>query len=382
MRISLCMIVWQEEKALERCLEGIADAVEEIVIVDTGSTDRTKEIARQFTDKIYDFPWVDDFAAARNFAFSKGTGEYLLWMDAEDILPSGEKEKLLALKADLRENPCDMVMMLFDRGVDEGGRTKFSCYRERLVRRCPQARWQGRANEVIPPFGSVRYEEIHFVRRKEKQKYSDCNLRIYEKMLAEGEKLSTREWFYYGRELFAHEKQEQAAEVLRKFLENPEGGRKINQRQCGCWRIAYGRREKRRKEFRCFWQACNLRRRQGSIAAKSGNIFMKKGGGSRQFSGMKMRCMQKDARSRGRLCRRNAMDFCPVFGFVSAMAGWGNGRWRGCITKWQGYSDRRMHRCGRIGSILRKGHKKSSRKEDYDCKHVKVPGGRRKEISS
>ena len=185
MRISLCMIVRQEEKALERCLEGIADAVEEIVIVDMGSTDRTKEIARQFTDKIYDFPWVDDFAAARNFAFSKGTGEYLLWMDAEDILPSGEKEKLLALKADLRENPCDMVMMLFDRGVDEGGRTKFSCYRERLVRRCPQARWQGRANEVIPPFGSVRYEEIHFVRRKEKQKYSDCNLWIYEKMLAD-----------------------------------------------------------------------------------------------------------------------------------------------------------------------------------------------------
>ena len=181
MRMSLCMIVRQEEKALARCLEGIADAVEEIVIVDMGSTDRTKEIARQFTDKIYDFPWMDDFAAARNFAFSKGTGEYLLWMDAEDILPSGEKEKLLALKADLLENPCDMVMMLFDRGVDEGGRTKFSCYRERLVRRCPQARWQGRANERIPPFGSVRYEEIHFMRRKEKQKYSDCSLRIYKK---------------------------------------------------------------------------------------------------------------------------------------------------------------------------------------------------------
>ena len=58
MRMSLCMIVRQEEKALARCLEGIADAVEEIVIVDMGSTDRTKEIARQFTDKIYDFPWM------------------------------------------------------------------------------------------------------------------------------------------------------------------------------------------------------------------------------------------------------------------------------------------------------------------------------------
>ena len=222
MRISLCMIVRQEEKALERCLEGIADAVEEIVIVDMGSTDRTKEIARQFTDKIYDFPWGDDFAAARNFAFSKGTGEYLLWMDAEDILPSGEKEKLLALKADLRENPCDMVMMLFDRGVDEGGRTKFSCYRERLVRRCPQARWQGRANEVIPPFGSVRYEEIHFVRRKEKLNYLHMKNR------------SRRQRCFVS------------------FWKIRREGRKINQRQCGCWRIAYGRREKRRKEFRCF----------------------------------------------------------------------------------------------------------------------------------
>lgn len=350
--------------------------------MDMGSTDRTKEIARQFTDKIYDFPWMDDFAAARNFAFSKGTGEYLLWMDAEDILPSGEKEKLLALKADLLENPCDMVMMLFDRGVDEGGRTKFSCYRERLVRRCSQARWQGRANERIPPFGSVRYEEIHFMRRKEKQKYSDCSLRIYKKMLAEGEKLSAREWFYYGRELFAHEKQEQAAEVLRAFLENPEGGAENKaeavQMLAHCLQAA-GKEE---EGISLLLEGLQFAPPTGSIAVKSGNIFMKKGGGSRQFSGMKMRCMQKDARSRGRLCRRNAMDFCPVFGFVSAMAGWGNGRWRRCIMKWQGYSDRRMHRCGRIGSILRKEHKKSSRKEDYDCKHVKVPGGRRKEISS
>ena len=223
MRISLCMIVRQEEETLERCLESIADAVEEIIIVDTGSTDRTKEIARRFTDKIYDFPWVEDFAAARNFAFSKGTGEYLLWMDADDILPQEEREKLLALKDDLRKNPCDVVMMLYDTGFDENGQANFSYYRERLLRRCPQARWQGRVHEVIPPFGQVRYEEIHFQHRKEKQEYSDRNLRIYEKMLAEGEKLNAREWFYYGRELFAHGKYEQAAEVFREFLENPEG---------------------------------------------------------------------------------------------------------------------------------------------------------------
>ena len=64
--VSLCMIVKNEEDVLERCLESAVDLVDEIIIVDTGSTDRTKEIAGRFTDQIYDFPWCDDFAAARN----------------------------------------------------------------------------------------------------------------------------------------------------------------------------------------------------------------------------------------------------------------------------------------------------------------------------
>ncbi|HAX35323.1 MAG TPA: glycosyl transferase, partial [Tyzzerella sp.] len=92
------MIVRQEEKALARCLEGIADAVEEIVIVDMGSTDRTKEIARQFTDKIYDFPWMDDFAAARNFSFSQAVMDYCLWLDADDVLLPEDRRRLQKLK--------------------------------------------------------------------------------------------------------------------------------------------------------------------------------------------------------------------------------------------------------------------------------------------
>ena len=96
--ISLCMIVKNEEAVLGRCLESIQDVVDEIVIVDTGSTDKTKEIAARYTDKIYDFPWCDDFSAARNFAFSNGTGESLLWMDADDVFPTVEKRKFFNLK--------------------------------------------------------------------------------------------------------------------------------------------------------------------------------------------------------------------------------------------------------------------------------------------
>ena len=65
------MIVKNEENVLKRCLDSIYDLMDEIIIVDTGSTDRTKEIAAEYTDKIYDFTWVYDFSAARNFSFSK-----------------------------------------------------------------------------------------------------------------------------------------------------------------------------------------------------------------------------------------------------------------------------------------------------------------------
>ena len=84
--ISLCMIVKNEEKVLSRCLDSLKGLMDEIIIVDTGSTDRTKEIARQYTDKVYDFFWCEDFAAARNFSFSKATMEYIYAPDADEYL--------------------------------------------------------------------------------------------------------------------------------------------------------------------------------------------------------------------------------------------------------------------------------------------------------
>ena len=81
---SLCMIVKNEEKILARCLDSVADLVDEIVIVDTGSTDATKKIAANYTDKIYDFTWVDDFSAARNFAFSKAEKDYIYTADMDE----------------------------------------------------------------------------------------------------------------------------------------------------------------------------------------------------------------------------------------------------------------------------------------------------------
>ena len=70
--ISMCMIVKNEQDILARCLDSYAGTYDELIIVDTGSTDNTKEIAAHYTDKIYDFEWTGDFSEARNFAFSNG----------------------------------------------------------------------------------------------------------------------------------------------------------------------------------------------------------------------------------------------------------------------------------------------------------------------
>ena len=84
--LSLCMIVKNEEAVLSRCLESIKDAVDEIIIVDTGSSDATKEIAKKYTDLVYDFKWINNFSAARNFSFSKASKDYIIWLDADDVI--------------------------------------------------------------------------------------------------------------------------------------------------------------------------------------------------------------------------------------------------------------------------------------------------------
>ena len=73
----------QEEDVIGRCLESVRHLVDEINIVDTGSTDRTKEIAANYTKRIFDFKWIDHFAAARNFSFQQATCDYILWLDEE-----------------------------------------------------------------------------------------------------------------------------------------------------------------------------------------------------------------------------------------------------------------------------------------------------------
>lgn len=125
------MIVKNEEDVLSRCLSSVQGLVEEMVVVDTGSTDSTKEVARKFTDRVFDFPWAEDFSQARNFSFSQATQQFCLWMDADDVIDPEYRQGFLELKQVLPLQ-TDVVMLPYHAAFDEGGRPVLTYYRERL----------------------------------------------------------------------------------------------------------------------------------------------------------------------------------------------------------------------------------------------------------
>jgi glycosyltransferase involved in cell wall biosynthesis len=211
------MIVKDEEEVLARCLESIKDIVDEIIIVDTGSSDKTKEIAKKYTNKIYDFKWCDDFSKARNYSFFHATKEYILWLDADDVILDKDKKEFLKLKNTLDKN-VDIVMMKYNLSYDENGNPKFSYNRERLLKNNKKYKWIGEVHEVIVPSGNIIYSDIAISHKKEKKEYTKRNLNIFKKMLQNGKKLDARQQFYYARELYYHGMYEEAIEEFNIFF--------------------------------------------------------------------------------------------------------------------------------------------------------------------
>lgn len=221
--ISLCMIVKNEENLLSRCLDSVQGLVDEIIIVDTGSSDDTKSIAKEYTELVYDFPWRDDFSAARNFSFSKASMEYIMWLDADDVFNRENLDEFLRLKKS-NFNNADIIMMPYVTAFDEEGNPTFSYYRERIVKAALKSSWKGRVHEaIVHSSGNSLYSQASILHKSEKKSYTDRNLKIYEKQLSEGAPFSPRDMFYYGRELFYHQRDYEAVICLNRFLNTPGG---------------------------------------------------------------------------------------------------------------------------------------------------------------
>ena len=139
--ISVCLIVKNEESVLTGCLSDAAAFADEIIVVDTGSTDKTREIACSFTEKVFDFSWVDDFAAARNFSFSKASCDYIMWLDADDRIFPENAEKINRLKEKLH---AKVVYAGYER-PENGGVYLYP----RIIKRDAGFIWQGIVHEHL-----------------------------------------------------------------------------------------------------------------------------------------------------------------------------------------------------------------------------------------
>ncbi len=197
--VSIAMIVKNEESCLEKCLESVKD-FDEIVIVDTGSTDKTKEIAKRYTDKIYDFEWCDDFAKARNFANSKCTGDWILAMDADHELIS-TKEEVEAETERLKDH--DIVFVKY-----------WSHLREILYKNKEDIYWVGAVHENLnKPATAVSTIKKNVGYSKAHDLDPDRNLRI----LLKSEK-TQRVMFYLGREYFEKKKYDESIKWMSEYL--------------------------------------------------------------------------------------------------------------------------------------------------------------------
>ncbi|GED33875.1 MULTISPECIES: glycosyltransferase [Brevibacillus] len=185
MRISLCMIVKNEEEVLRECLESVSGIVSEIVAVDTGSNDRTLDILKEYGAKIKKLAWNHDFSAARNASLSEATGTHILVLDADERLLSSREE----LEAILQENPHVPLQVLCKNDLDG----EISTHRVvRVFPNDPELCFQGAIHESIHRDGKqvsgcpsslviwhVGYQKERYEKRNKKEFY----LTLYEKEL-------------------------------------------------------------------------------------------------------------------------------------------------------------------------------------------------------
>lgn len=208
--VSLCMIVKNDVENMNLLINSLAPVLEEIVIVDTGSTDGTiekiKEISSRHSNvKLHHFEWVDHFSKARNFSFSKATQDWVFWLDSDDAI---DVVKLKNFKDNYLDKPnVDLWILNYVYARYQDGTPAMTLGRERFIRRSKNPTWGGAIHEAISMAGmrTSNYHDLDVIHERHKRKYYDPNrnLRILEKEYA-ANPTDTRNTYYYGKELFDH----------------------------------------------------------------------------------------------------------------------------------------------------------------------------------
>lgn len=217
--ISLCMIVKNEEMVLERCLSSIADIMDEIIIVDTGSNDRTKEIARKYTDNVFDFAWTGDFSEARNFSFSKASMEYIYCADADEVLDEENRKRFLLLKEALLPE-IDIVQMFYLNQLSFNTIYNYDKeYRPKLYKRVRTFHFEGAIHEAVR-LEPVIYDSDIEILHLPVSEHASRDLLAFETLHKKGVRLDKRLHNIYAKELFIAGSPQDVIHALPAFLDS------------------------------------------------------------------------------------------------------------------------------------------------------------------
>ena len=199
--ISLCMIVKNEERILARCLDSLQGIADEIIIVDTGSSDATKEIAAKYTDQVYDFVWTGSFSDARNFAFSKAKMDYIYSADADEVLDQENRAAFLQMKEVLLPE-IEIVQMYYVNQLANGTIYNYDKeLRPKLFKRNRTFQWQGAIHEQIG-ITPVIYDSEICIQHLPEENHKDRDLAAFVRLVEAGEPLDKRLHNIYAKELF------------------------------------------------------------------------------------------------------------------------------------------------------------------------------------
>ena len=221
MTISVCLIVKNEEAVLARCLDSLKGIGDEIVIVDTGSTDGTKNVASLYTSDIYDLEWKDDFSYARNFAFSKCSCDYIYSADADEILDEENREKFLKLKEAL-DPSVEIVQFFYSNQLEFN--TTYNYDRElrpKLYKRLRSFIFEGEVHERVRMEPVIFDSDIEII-HKPTSLHSGRDFMIFRKIVRNKGALSSRLLDMYLRELAVSGQDKDftdAKEVMERSLE-------------------------------------------------------------------------------------------------------------------------------------------------------------------
>lgn len=144
-KISLCLIIKNEEKNLDICLSSVVEYVDEIIITDTWSSDNSIQIAHKYTDKIYHFKWESDFSAARNYCQSYATWDYILWMDADEWFEKNDIELLIKR---IHENLKEDFFAIARHNVVNKKVTKKET-QVKVIKNSSKYQWKWKSHEII-----------------------------------------------------------------------------------------------------------------------------------------------------------------------------------------------------------------------------------------